>query len=695
MCYVFTNVTGATSNKLDCFAVVQSLQENLCACLHFASKSTMPPPKADDNSDIQACFAAKEWAKISDYERICLKNIKENYEMMIKVGLQVRKPMFLRRQHRIKKEIKEENDSEDEEMKSRGLEVGQPMFMQSLQGIKIEVKEENESEDGETKSRGLEVGQPMFMQRLQGMKIEVKEESDDGHEEMKSIGEAPKPDTITRESKSQEGSSNHYAIKVETECDDNGNLLGDAHVTGGEQILGLREWKDYVQAIQTQTNPRSSCDQRSGDLNTQSCDEKMEQTLTGDQAPRQSGDLNTQSCDQETEQTLTGASGGDRTPKQSGDLNSQSCDQETEQTLTEGASGGDQTSKQTKSSRVKKEGEDGGKASALSDSGIYRCKFCGSPYAIPLILARHLKYKHKINGIYMPSYGSKEDNLQFVSGKIQKNTCKTDECTLVEKRIMQTGNEESMIDGSKSRRELSYLTLYGVSHEVEKPYVCDQCGEAFNQSCNLTLHEQTHVGERPYVCNQCGKAFKRKDHLAVHKQSHTGTGETRERPYVCDQCGKAFVSTYALKTHKQIHTGEKPYVCDQCGKTFSHESYLKAHKRTHEGEKPYVCDQCGNAYKRAYALTLHKRIHTGEKPHLCEDCGKAFYRKSHLETHKRIHTGEKPYVCDLCGKAFKQTGSLVDHKRIHTGEKPYVCDRCGKAFIQNPHLKKHKRTCIS
>ena len=46
----------------------------------------MPLPARDDYSQVQAYFTPKEWAEISDYEKLRLKNIKENYEMMLEVG---------------------------------------------------------------------------------------------------------------------------------------------------------------------------------------------------------------------------------------------------------------------------------------------------------------------------------------------------------------------------------------------------------------------------------------------------------------------------------------------------------------------------------------------------------------------------------------------------------------------------------
>eukprot|EP00057_Strongylocentrotus_purpuratus_P020528 XP_011675002.1 PREDICTED: probable histone-lysine N-methyltransferase PRDM7 [Strongylocentrotus purpuratus] len=80
----------------------------------------MPLPANDDYSAIQAYFTAKEWAETSDYEKLRLKNIKENYEMMIEVGLQIDSPPdFMRPRRGRKKQIVEESDSKDEECKQK------------------------------------------------------------------------------------------------------------------------------------------------------------------------------------------------------------------------------------------------------------------------------------------------------------------------------------------------------------------------------------------------------------------------------------------------------------------------------------------------------------------------------------------------------------------------------------------------
>ncbi|XP_053548285.1 zinc finger protein 468 [Bombina bombina] len=164
-----------------------------------------------------------------------------------------------------------------------------------------------------------------------------------------------------------------------------------------------------------------------------------------------------------------------------------------------------------------------------------------------------------------------------------------------------------------------------------------------------------------------------------------------ERPYLCQKCGNVFTHSSSLARHLRAHTGVKPYVCLYCGKRFSERIYLKEHHRMHTGEKPYVCKLCGKSFSRRFCFDVHKKTHTGEKPYGCQQCGKCFSQRPHLMAHLRIHTGEKPYVCKLCGKSFSRRYSLDEHKKTHTEERPYACQQCGKAFTRMSSLGRHHR----
>lgn len=74
--------------------------------------------------------------------------------------------------------------------------------------------------------------------------------------------------------------------------------------------------------------------------------------------------------------------------------------------------------------------------------------------------------------------------------------------------------------------------------------------KGFSQKPNLTVHQRTHTGEKPYQCNEYGNAFYHKPALTVHQRIHTG-----ERPYECTKCGKTFYQNSAVHQHQRTHMG--------------------------------------------------------------------------------------------------------------------------------------------
>ncbi|KAM6281346.1 uncharacterized protein LJ264_000198 [Porphyrio hochstetteri] len=268
---------------------------------------------------------------------------------------------------------------------------------------------------------------------------------------------------------------------------------------------------------------------------------------------------------------------------------------------------------------------------------------------------------------------------------------------------------------------------------VEKPFICNQCGNSFGLWLSLVAHQKTHVGQkssypcpehekssgdelspkssqekpaegRAWVCPECGRSFAQYERLAKHRQNHRGRG-----PYRCDVCGKRFSLKTNLVTHQRIHTGERPFTCGVCGRRFNQKGNLVTHYRTHTGERPFACTQCGKRFAQKPNLIAHQKTHSGRQPFTCLECPKRFKSKLSLRVHQRVHAAERPpnepgqapnlqtqpgspYPCSLCGETFEEHGELQQHRQGHAGERPHACAECGKRFRQKVNLAVHQRT---
>lgn len=204
--------------------------------------------------------------------------------------------------------------------------------------------------------------------------------------------------------------------------------------------------------------------------------------------------------------------------------------------------------------------------------------------------------------------------------------------------------------------------------EIDGPFSCNVCGEAFEECCNFSMHmNSVHFKRRRLIlrCQICEKRFTGKH----------GFDENAESPVVrnasapqlgCNICNRTFSLQAHLDYHqKKHHSKIKPYECSLCNKSFTQVTGLSQHMKTHSGIRPFVCSICSKAFRQKAGLDQHMRIHSKVKPYLCLICNRAFTQSAHLSQHMRLHTKIEPFECGVCNRRFKQSSHLNFHLRSH------------------------------
>ena len=154
------------------------------------------------------------------------------------------------------------------------------------------------------------------------------------------------------------------------------------------------------------------------------------------------------------------------------------------------------------------------------------------------------------------------------------------ECIQEKSSITQNDEVSIKIYNAESWKSLA-LHLWRV-HKVDMElYSCDICHE-FKEftSWRLEAHKITHQVERPFLCNECGKCFKTHRNLKMHSHLHE------------DKNLSAAKNLDAL--NKKSVSPNKAGVCASCNKGFTTLRFLRHHVETvHKGLRPFMCNFCG------------------------------------------------------------------------------------------------------
>ncbi|KAG4077895.1 hypothetical protein HA402_013829 [Bradysia odoriphaga] len=292
--------------------------------------------------------------------------------------------------------------------------------------------------------------------------------------------------------------------------------------------------------------------------------------------------------------------------------------------------------------------------------------------------------------------------------------------------------------------------------EMEKPFICEQCGQSYRYRSAYVKHrEQNHRARLPadklFTCDVCGMQFRYLKSFKKHRLNHalerlhgkngrnmletnsdlvTSSNETNEEiaelqfaikteedeedqdDTVDSPTGVNFENTNDETGVKISSTDmEKPAAGLKDVRNFilKQPSFLQPHEP--ESSMPSTSinslinaeripnEQALGLNPQEASILNFLRVDAAEKQRdrsrfACPFCGKCVRSKENLKLHVRKHTGERPFVCLFCGRAFGGKSDLTRHLRIHTGERPYHCEACGKCFARADYLSKHLTTHV-
>ena len=230
--------------------------------------------------------------------------------------------------------------------------------------------------------------------------------------------------------------------------------------------------------------------------------------------------------------------------------------------------------------------------SKVHAEGNYECLECGKTFTNKVYLTRHKNYAHlnmdrcscHICGKTLANSILLNRHVKAVHEKVKEYRCP--HC------LYESGDPKLL----KSHIDSAHL---GITYE------CDICHSVFTSKTGLYNHSRTvHSDLRPFICQECGEAFKRKKNLDTHIDNKHSTVI-----YSCTKCEKVFKSKLSLDYHLKTHDVENQFPCEVCGRRFITRTKLKMHMNTHTGETPYKCpgQGCMKAFHSSDQLSHHKK----------------------------------------------------------------------------------------
>jgi len=110
-------------------------------------------------------------------------------------------------------------------------------------------------------------------------------------------------------------------------------------------------------------------------------------------------------------------------------------------------------------------------------------------------------------------------------------------------------------------------------HNVERPWQCEHCSNAYKHSKNLNDHVQTDHTKIRFPCSLCGVEYTRKLMLGYHMNR---VHRNLSKKFLCDICGAEYSSKFRLGRHKKSKKCGR-HKCPDCSAVFHMYTLLRDH----------------------------------------------------------------------------------------------------------------------
>ncbi|KAH8381990.1 hypothetical protein KR009_001271 [Drosophila setifemur] len=196
------------------------------------------------------------------------------------------------------------------------------------------------------------------------------------------------------------------------------------------------------------------------------------------------------------------------------------------------------------------------------------------------------------------------------------------------------------------------------AEEDEEVYVCGSGGDEYDddedpEASVMAAAEAAHQAE-------------------IKEQQLERAAKRRRNFFICDDCGQFFNNEYVFNEHVDAHQGRREtkqfFPCSGCPETFKRKALLKQHRlEAHGGDTVFKCHTCGEVFATRGDKLRHQKAHDNERPYPCLECGKIFSSVSELQEHSSTHpTTKRKYRCEPCDKDFLTRNDLTSHSKTQS-----------------------------